>query len=423
MRPRTFRPMLIAAFILIAIIGAILFFYRLSILKYTAETIIRSVLPDYVSVETISFDLNLSRISLKGFRIINPPGFSSEYLIEIGDVSCRYRMKGKTILDGLELMEPVFKKPAIYIERRSDGRLNLNEMSNVLLKGQGGGSPAARPPTLKAAREEAKAKGVAAGRAAGAAAMVGNKKLSDIVKLPEIYNIKNGKIIFNDNAAPGGPRKFVFDGIAGQILVKLNDTYTRVLGVGSTGEGYLNNDKSQTLRWVIDLNPNTPKLTMSNRFDVSGVYIKPFEPYYDRYSPLIFRSGTFSGTLVFDFDNGNIGSTNEVHLSGISFVVKPGAENKDFWGSSVPDLVRYFTTASGDIVFDFKIKGDMANPKFYFGPISKRALTSMAVDKISAALTAATKSASGDESAPQSKEEAQARAIADAVKLLFKKSK
>lgn len=424
MRPRAFRPVLTAALIIIVALGAILFFYRLSILKYTAETIIRSVLPDYVSVEVISFDLNLSRISLKGFRISNPPGFSSGYLMEIGDVSCRYKMKGKTILDGLEMIDPVFKKPVIYIERRSDGRLNLNEMSNVLLKGQGGGSPAvARPPTLKAAREEAKAKGLAAGRAAGAAAMVGNKKLSDIVKLPEAYNIKNGKIIFNDNAAPGGPHKLVFDGIAGQILVKLNETYTGVLRVGSTGDGYLNNDKSEIVRWVIDFDPNTPKLTMSNRFDVYGVYIKPFEPYYDRYSPLVFRSGTFSGTLVFDFDNGNIGSTNEVHLSGISFVVKPGAENKEFWGSTVPDLVRYFTTASGDIVFDFKIKGDMSNPKFYFGPISKRSLTAMTVDKISAALGAAAKVSSGDEASPLTKEEAQAKAIADAVKLLFKKAK
>jgi hypothetical protein len=422
MSPRKLNPILTALLIVAVVIGAVLFFYRLSILKYTAETIIRSVLPDYISVETISFDLGLSRISLKGFCISNPLGFSSEHLIEIADVSCRYKMKGKTILDGLEIIEPVFKKPVIYIERRSDGRLNLNEMSNVLLKGQGGGSPAARPPTLKAAREEAKAKGVAAGRAAGAAAMVGNKKLSDIVKLPEIYNIKDGKIIFNDNAAPGGPRKFVFEGIAGQISVKLSEAYTRVIGVGSTGEGYLNNDKSETVRWVIDLNPNTQKLTMSNRFNVSGVYIKPFEPYYDRYSPLIFRSGTFSGTLVFDFDNGNIGSTNEVQLSGISFVVKPGAENKEFWGSSVPDLVRYFTTASGDIVFDFKIKGDMANPKFYFGPISKRAITSMAVDKISAILNAATAPADGGAPA-QSKEEAQAKAIADAVKLIFKKSK
>ena len=41
----------------------------------------------------------------------------------------------------------------------------------------------------------------------------------------------------------------------------------------------------------------------------------------------------------------------------------------------------------------------------------------------SAALAAASKAASGDGTPPQSKEEAQAKAIADAVKLIFKKAK
>ena len=33
-------------------------------------------------------------------------------------------------------------------------------------------------------------------------------------------------------------------------------------------------------------------------------------------------------------------------------------------------------------VFDFKLKGDMTHPTPYLGPISKRALTSMAINKI-----------------------------------------
>ena len=52
-------------------------------------------------------------------------------------------------------------------------------------------------------------------------------------------------------------------------------------------------------------------------------------------------------------------------------------------GITAEDLAKYFTTSSGDIVFDFKIKGDMAKPKFMLGPISKQAVTAMAVDKVS----------------------------------------
>jgi hypothetical protein len=121
-----------------------------------------------------------------------------------------------------------------------------------------------------------------------------------------------------------------------------------------------------------------------------------FEPYYDSFSPLIFKRGRVSGTLVFDFNNGNIGSTNEIYLSGLVFAVKRGYENSEMWGTTVPEIMRYFTTTSGDVVFDFKLKGDMNNPTFYLGPISKRAMTSMVVDKIASyAIDQATKQQGG----------------------------
>jgi hypothetical protein len=102
--------------------------------------------------------------------------------------------------------------------------------------------------------------------------------------------------------------------------------------------------------------------------------------------------------------------------------VKPGAENAQFWGTTVSALAKYFTVASGDIVFDFKIKGDMASPSFYLGPVSKRALTAMAIDKISDVLAAAAKAqASGQESAGGNKQAEDIEAIADALKMFMKK--
>ena len=137
---------------------------------------------------------------------------------------------------------------------------------------------------------------------------------------------------------------------------------------------------------------------MSNRFEVSGLNLLTFEPYYDSFSPLIFKKGRVSGTLVFDFNNGDIGSTNEIYLSNLAFSVKKGYENQQVWGVTVPEIVRYFTTTSGDIVFDFKLKGDMSRPQFYLGPISKRAIASMVVDRIvSYAVEQATKQSGGKE--------------------------
>ena len=207
-----------------------------------------------------------------------------------------------------------------------------------------------------------------------------------LIKLPESYLLKNGRIIFMDRFGLSKPHMLTFDNVDAVISLKFNDRYSKVLKLNSTGQGDVNGQPGEVVKWDIGMDPTAPKLTMSNRFEVHGVEITPFEPYYYKYSPLVFTNGTFSGTLVFDFDNGNIGSTNEVHLKDFRFYVKPGYENAQFWETTVPDLVKYFTSPYGEIVFDFKIKGDMQNPKFYLGPISKQALASMAVDKISSAL-------------------------------------
>ena len=182
----------------------------------------------------------------------------------------------------------------------------------------------------------------------------------------------------------------MFDNIDGQVSMKLDDMYSKVLRFESLGQGEFNGDKGQVIKWAISLDPTTPKFTMSNRFEVSGIDITTFEPYYDKYSPFVFQKGRFSGTLIFDFDNGVIGSTNEVHISDFLFYVKRGFENEQFWQTSVQDLAKYFTSRSGEVVFDFKIKGDPKNPKFYLGPISKEAVTSMAVDKVGSVIAGLT---------------------------------
>lgn len=409
---------LLAVSLFFAALAVVAIFRKVSILQYTAETVIRNILPEYVSVERVHFDLALGRASLIKFRIANPPGYGSRYLAEIDEISCRYRMKGKTILDGIEIVDPVFRGPALHIERRADGSVNISDMAGVLSGSQGRGKG---PRTLSRAREEAQAKGAAAGRAYGAAAMAGKRAVSEIVKLPEEYAVVDGKMVFSDAMAGRGRQPISITGIDADVNLRMNDSYSQITNAGSSGSGYLNGKRDETVRWTVDYVPGAARLKMSNRFEVSNIEMKPFEPYYDRYSPLVFQSGRLSGTMVFDFDQGNIGSTNELRLSELAFSVKSGMENSDFWGTTVPELVKYFTTSTQDVVFDFKIKGDMANPRFLLGPVSKRALTSMVVDKISAALSAAAKASESGQGANESKEEAQARAVAEALKKLLKK--
>lgn len=367
--------------VLIALIMAIIaiFIYRYQIAQFSAEKFIRKELPEYVSIDKITFDVRGGKVTLKGIKIQNAPEFQDKYAVEIDQAICRYRLKGKMFLGGIEILEPLLVKPVLNIERLADGRVNLVEMGKFI------GSENAKSP--KPGSGDTRNRGSAAPSPATA---IGRKKMSDIVKIPESFQVKDGMIMFTDRqVVPGHAYKLAFDKVNSKLNLKLGDDYANVLDVGSTGQAELNGDRTQEVKWNISLKPMSPRLTMSNRFDVTGVDIVLVKPYYDKYSPFDFRKGRMSGTLVFDFDNGSIGSTNEIHLKDIAFVVKPGYENAEFWQTTVQDLAKYFTQF-GEIVFDFKIKGEISNPKFYLGPISKDALTGMVIDKVSAIVQEAT---------------------------------
>lgn len=365
------KKFIIGISISIIAIAAGVFVYRYQIIQYSADKIIRSCLPEYVRVEKIVFDAKSGKIVLAGFRILNPPNFSGNYLLEISEVSAGYRMKGKSLGEGFEILDPVFKRPILNIERLDDGRLNLSEMQGVLSKKTG-----SAPGSSEKSNTATPVSGISAPR---------------LITLPDKYLFRDGKVIFVDRFRFSKPNMLTFENVNAEVSVRFDDTSSRLLSLASVGEGNVNGKAQETVKWDIGLDPAAPRLTMSSRFNVSGVEITPFEPYYDKYSPLVFRSGLFSGTLIFDFNNGNIGSSNEVHLKDFQFYVKPGYENAQFWDTTVPDLVKYFTSPYGEVVFDFKIKGEMQNPQFYLGPISKRALASMAVDKISSAIESMSK--------------------------------
>ena len=374
------KKILIVLIVLIIVSLLVVVTYRYQILQYSAESVIRSVLPNYVEVGTVRFEFVNHMLVLGDFRIVNPPDFSNKYLLDIKEVRCGYGMKGKSFLNGIRINNPTFKKPVLYIERISDGRTNVMEMQAFMDKSTPDAYKKNPADGTKKKSYNLLSKEVLA------STFLGDKRASDVMQIPDQFIVESGKIIFIDRLNPAKTHMITIEDINGSLGMKLDESYSNVISVSSVGKGMVNGKKDEILSWTISFDPATPKLTMSNRFVVTNIEIKPFEPYYDKYSPLVFNSGRFSGTLVFDFDNGNIGSTNEVRLSDLRFYVKTGQENGRFWEATVPDLIKYFTSSSGDVIFDFKIKGEMSNPKFYLGPISKQAMTAYTIDKISDAV-------------------------------------
>lgn len=377
------KKFLLVLLILAIIVGGVLWNFRYDIFQYSAETIIKNLLPSYVHVDRLIFDLKNRVLQVQGFSIQNPRGFQNRYLATIDSITCRYRMRGSNVLDGIEITDIEAYAPLIYIERLPDGRINLNETGKMMEEEAPKEVAIPQKEVKQAPKEVAMPQKEVKQAPFGEKGKIGGRKISDIIKLTNTIDVKDGKFSFLDKAVSRNPYYLTFEGIEGIINLSLNSDYTAVETAGTNGYGFVNGDRSQRVSWVVSMNPNTPELTMSNRIEPENIDIMLFKPYYDRYSPIDIQAGRFSGSLVFDFDNGNIGSMNTLSIRGLKFREREGGFASGFWDTSVSDVIKYLENSQGEVEFDFKIKGTMQNPRFLPGPHVQQAIQSMAVAKIS----------------------------------------
>lgn len=404
------KQLLIFILIVSIAIGSAIYVFREKVVQYSAETILKNNLPEYVTVEELVFDMDAGTLEAKGFAIKNPPGYQDKYLATMDSISCRYIMSGSTILDGIEITEILAESPRINIERAANGRFNLNDMGDMMSATE----DTSQTSTKDADSQEGSSNGF---------------KLSDLIKLTDTIRLQKGKIIFLDKKIARNPYMITFEDVSGTIRLKFNKDYTRVIDAGTKGSGFLNADRSQRIDWKIDLDPTAEELKMGTRFEVSGLDITIPKPYYDKYSPIDVRSGRARGTLVFDFDNGNIGSMNTLTLSGLSFVIKEDGRGYSGWQASmIPKVIRYLQSSPGEVTFDFSIKGNIESPTIYPGPHVKSAIQLMAVDTIADMLRKDPSSEEGAEqqnsgTAPSSDNRSDAEVVVDTLKGLWNQYK
>ncbi|KJJ83291.1 ATPase [Candidatus Omnitrophus magneticus] len=344
------------------------YLYRHEIFQYSAESIVRKNLPPYVSIDRIIFDLKHGSMKINGLNIKNPKGFRTSNLAEIELINCGYKAFGGNILNGIEVTDLSASGVLINIERLKDGRLNLNEMEEFL-------------------RENAPSSGVATSvdtNKQGASIVDSDKKVdvSKFLKLTEIINLTNAKIIFTDNAIRNTVYKLTFDNIKSKFTLRLNKDYTSLVYFASVGSGNVNEDMSQIISWDISFEPEIKELTMSNRLNFDNVNIVLFNPYYEKFFPFYIGKGLVSGEVICDFDRGNIGSMNTIILKNFDIKQKDNDQSAGFWNIPVNDITKYLATAPGEITFDFKVKGTIKEPRFFIGPVVQKAIQSAAIDKL-----------------------------------------
>ncbi len=365
---RIFMMILISVVLVAAGLAAYVYFNRQALLDRGVDKMLQDYLPEYVEIDDLKIDLNEQTVLIKGFRVRNPAGFSNPYLIEIENISSSYsQLDEKNILKGLSLSSIELFRMRVFLERDSGNTLNIQKMESV----------------LKHARAE-KPQGIKSWIQSFILYLSGPvKNIDQFLKIHPVFNINNGALFFRDyyiDNKQGYPTSI--ENIQGAMQLGIDKDFKSINHIASQGRGLVNARPGQFLSWEIEYDPTREKLSMSNTFDIERVDFTHFRPYYDKFSPFIFRAGKASGRLVFNFEDAEIGSSNEVFFSGLIIEQKQDHSFNRFWPSGADDLYRYFSSEQGDIVFDFKIKGPMAEPKFYLGSKTKRALAYMVVQKV-----------------------------------------
>ncbi|MBD3296929.1 MAG: DUF748 domain-containing protein [Candidatus Omnitrophica bacterium] len=367
------KKFLILLLILAVIAGAALYLFRESVVQYSAETLLKKNLPDYVSIEDLEFRMDKGELIVNGFALRNPSGFNNRYLATVDSITCVYRLRGSNITEGIKVTGITASSPVINIERSNTGKLNLAEMGGVMDKGDG-----------QAKESKASAGGAGTEDPSGGTGGKGRFKVSDFLELSDRINIRGGKVNVLDKYISRSPYAITFEDVDAFIDLPLSDDLSEVLSLTTEGKGLLNGKRGQMIDWRITMaDPDAPSRNLGTRFNFRNIDITLFEPYYDRYSPIVIKKAEASGTIVFDLDNGNIGSQNEIVFRGLEFQQKQGGKWTNNWQVSVvPDIVQYLRSAPGEVAFDFKIKGSLDDPRFLPGPRVERAVQSMAVDTI-----------------------------------------
>ncbi len=358
---------LIILFIAIMAFAGYIYLNRESLFNQGIDRILTNLLPEYILIDELRFDFEKKSITVKDFRMRNPKGFSHEYLAEIPLITCLYNQQDKeSSLNGINISNIKLSEAKIHIDRNRSGRINLTYMNTVLKD--------------SAPSKKAVAKNGIMGLFSYILSPV--KDISRLLRIDPVFDISDGTLIFTDKSVGTEGFEATVNNIKARISLDLKKGFKGINYLWSDGSGIVNNTPAQQLKWDTEYNPKTEKITMLNTLNLKNVNIVYFNPYYDRFLPFTFKRAAASGEIIFNLDNGEIGSMNEIRLSGLEIERKKGSSFDKFWPGGTEEILSYLQNSSGAVLVDFKIKGPIKQPRFYLGSKIKQALAQMVVYKL-----------------------------------------
>jgi len=341
---------------------------RRTIFDYSINRLTKDLLPAAMEVGEVNFDLKEQRLTLRDLKIQNPSKYDHRYMIEIPLAKCTYTQKDdQDIFKGIQVQDIDLLEPSIFLERHRDGSVNLREIGEVFRK---------NPVRLQ------KSSFKTMFLAALSYLLSPIKNIDDLIEFKPVFRIGSGNLVFDDMNVGDDRYRTTIDNIDARVSLTLSKDFKSMEDIETEGRGIINKDSRQTLEWITAYHFDKSYLTMSNTIKLHDVDILHFSPYYDEYSPFVIKRGTVSGELIINFDNTSIGSMNELRISALDIERKEDFPHSGLWTANIDSLYQYFKSQTGVLVFDFKIKGDIDNPRFYLGSKTKRIVAGMAIDKL-----------------------------------------
>jgi len=370
-----FLFLLITIVVVLAAGGLYLYKNGYSLLRDSMESIIKSNLPHYLSIDHIEFDMDRKVITATGFAMKNPEQFQNKNFIHISQITCHFKMNGSTFTDGIEITDIIATKPKIYIERLPTGETNVSAIQKHVEKQK----------LKKDARTSISVPETIPWWKRFILKHMPAIDIYELIKLCDTLDIRDGEVSFSDGTiSRDEPYTIALSGVNGFFTIDFADKYSKINQLSGELDGVLNGRPNERVRWIMRHDTANPKLTMSNRIELKNIDPTAFEPYYDKYIPITITKCSASGTLIFDFDNSILGSDNILELNGLAFKEHSANEYQKYWGDAAPSIVNYLKSSSDRLIFDFKIKGALNDLHFYLGPKVKKALVqTVAVNTIS----------------------------------------
>lgn len=384
------KKIFLVLLIIFAFMAASIYIFRANIKQYAVNAILKSFPLPNVALANVNYDETTGKLNLEEIKVKNPKGFTNEYIMEADSVDMDISITTKPQLQ-LDINDIGITNPVFYLERSRNGKWNFQEFQK---------SNAASP-------DGAAGDGSALLKKEGGfnfikEAFAAERETKSQVVLPRTINIKAGTIHFLDNfIAADKTHRVDFAPIAGLISLNYAPDKKSYNKISFNGSCNIAGNPNQIIKGNLEIYPMKEAPSYSLEFNAYDVPLATIKPYLDRHTPFIVRQGSFNVASKVKAVNGAIDGDYTMELMNLDFTVNPQKSNIPFLETSVKKLTLYLTNQKGNVIIDFKQKGE-AGGKIYWalGPIAKRAIGLMAIDTVIDVINAIEKGRTPGEALP-----------------------